>query len=182
MEQLFRTNDTRKFYEKVNHSRKGYVPRADMCRDVEGNLTDESEMINRWRQYFNEHLNGDEANRDGIGVELGEPVAGKTFPAPELQEIQQEIEKLKNNRAAGKDRLPGDLFKHGGEKLVRGLHWVISRIWDEEKLPEEWMDGVVCPTYKKGDKLDCCNFRGITLINAAYKVLSQVLCRRLSLH
>ena len=58
-----------------------------------------------------------------------------------------------------------------------GLHWVISEIWDEKKLPEEWMDGVVCPINKKGDKLDCCNFCGITLINAAYKVLSEVLCR-----
>ena len=57
---------------------------------------------------------------------------------------------------------------------------MISKIWEEEKLPEELMDGVVCPIYKKGDKLDCCNFRGITLINAAYKVLSQVFCRRLS--
>ena len=38
MERLFRANDTRKFYEKVNRSRKGYVPRADMCRDVRGNL------------------------------------------------------------------------------------------------------------------------------------------------
>ena len=57
---------------------------------------------------------------------------------------------------------------------------VISKIRDEEKLPEELMDGLVCPIYKKGDKLDCCNFRGITLINAAYKVLSQVLYRRLS--
>ena len=74
-------------------------------------------MINRCRQNFNEHFNGDEVNSDGIGVELGEPVADNTFPAPELQEIR----KLKNNRAAGKDRLPGVLFKYGGEKLARGL-------------------------------------------------------------
>ena len=125
MEKLLLANDTRKFYEKVNRSRKGYVPRAGMCRDVEGNLlTDESEVINRWRQYFNQHLNGDEANGDDIG----EPAADNTFPAPELQEIQQEIRKLKNNRAAVKDRLPGELFKYGGEKLARGLHWVISKI------------------------------------------------------
>lgn len=152
-----------------------------MCRDDQGNLfTDGSEVVNRWRQYFNEHLNGEEADGDGIGVDLGIPAADDTFPAPELQEIQQDIRKLKNNRAAGKDRLPGELFKYGGEKLARALHWVISKIWDEEKLPEKWMDGVVCPIFKKGDKLGCGNYRGITLINAAYKVLSQILCRRLS--
>ena len=38
---------------------------------------------------------------------------------------------------------------------------------------------VLC-VYQKAYKLDCCNFHDITLINAAYKVLSQVLCRRLS--
>ncbi|XP_038116921.1 uncharacterized protein LOC119769090 [Culex quinquefasciatus] len=38
MEQLFRANETRKYYEKVNRSRKGFVPRADVCRDNEGNL------------------------------------------------------------------------------------------------------------------------------------------------
>ena len=30
---------------------------------------------------------------------------------------------------------------------LRGLYWVFSKIWDEKKLPEEWMDGVVCPIY-----------------------------------
>ena len=40
-------------------------------------------------------LNGDEVNRDGIGVERGKPAADNTVPAPELQEIQQRIRKLK---------------------------------------------------------------------------------------
>ena len=63
--------------------------------------------------------------------------------------VRKEIRQLKNNRAAGKDRLPGELFKYGGEKLARALHLVISKIPEEEKLPDEWMDGVVCPIYTK---------------------------------
>ena len=66
--------------------------------------------------------------------------------------------------------------------MPRVLHLVISKIWEEEKLPDEWMDGVVCPIYKKGDKLDCRNYRSIRLINAAYKIPSLILCRLLSPH
>ncbi|XP_038106367.1 uncharacterized protein LOC119766064 [Culex quinquefasciatus] len=86
MEQLFRANESRKFYEKVNRSRKGFVPRADACRDNEGNLiVNKSEVLDRWKQYFNEHLNGDEADGDGVGVNLGAPAADEQFPAPDLE-------------------------------------------------------------------------------------------------
>ncbi|XP_038120074.1 uncharacterized protein LOC119770038 [Culex quinquefasciatus] len=55
MEQLFRANESRKFYEKVNRSAKA------SCREP------------MWKQYFNEHLNGDEADGDGVGVNLERP-------------------------------------------------------------------------------------------------------------
>ncbi|XP_055622546.1 uncharacterized protein LOC129766114 [Toxorhynchites rutilus septentrionalis] len=181
LEQLFQTNNTRKFYEKVDQSRKTYTPNPDMCRDEEGNLiTSERKVVDRWQQFFDKHLNGEIADGGVMETYLGVPSNDNDVPAPDLQEIQREIGLLNANRAAGKDRLPAELYKHGKNILATALHWVISRIWEEEKLPEEWMEGIVCPIYKKGDRFECGNYRGITLTNTAYKVLSQILTRRLS--
>ena len=82
-------------------------------------------------------------------TDLGVPALDDTFPAPDLQEVKEEIGLLKHNKAAGIDQLPAELMKHGGETLAKALHWVITKIWEDEILPEEWMEGVVCPIYKK---------------------------------
>lgn len=59
LEQLNHSHETRKFYQKLNASRTGFVPRAEMCRDKDGSiLTDDREVTERWKQHFDEHLNG----------------------------------------------------------------------------------------------------------------------------
>ncbi|XP_052564527.1 uncharacterized protein LOC120430808 isoform X2 [Culex pipiens pallens] len=74
MEQLYRSNETRKFYKKLSQSRAGFMPRAEICRDKDGGiLTDEREVIERWKQHFDEHLNGPEAEYQGDG---GNDVSG----------------------------------------------------------------------------------------------------------
>lgn len=39
---------------------------------------------------------------------------------------------------------------------------------------------MICPIYRIGDKLEFENFQAITILNTAYKVLTQIISRRLS--
>ena len=182
MEQLYRSQETRKFYKKLNASRKGFVPRAEMCRDKDGGiLTDEREVIERWKQHYDGHLNCAEAeHQDGRRNDFIGTADEGEVPTPTVSEVKDAIKQLKNNKAAGKDGIAAELIKMGPDRLATCLHRLIVRIWDTEQLPEEWKEGVICPIYKKGDKLECENYRAITILNAAYKVLSQIIFRRLS--
>jgi len=49
-------------------------------------------------------------------------------------------------------------------------------------LPEEWRDSIIVPLYKKGDKTDCSNYSGISLLPTVYKVLSNILLSKLTLY
>jgi len=47
-------------------------------------------------------------------------------------------------------------------------------------LPEEWKESIIVLIYKKGDKTDCSNYRGISLLSTMYKILSNILLSRLT--
>jgi hypothetical protein len=51
--------------------------------------------------------------------------------------------------------------------------------WKEE-LTEGWKELIIVPIYKKGDKTDCSNYRGIFLLSTMYNILSNVLLSRLT--
>jgi hypothetical protein len=42
-------------------------------------------------------------------------------------------------------------------------------IWNKE-LPHQWEESIVMPVYKKVDKTDCSNYRGISLLSTSYKI------------
>ena len=52
--------------------------------------------------------------------------------------------------------------------------------WTSGKLPQQWKDATIVTTYKrKGDKSDCGNSRGTSLLSVAGKVLARVMLQRL---
>jgi len=50
---------------------------------------------------------------------------------------------------------------------------------EEGETAEEWKESITTPIHKKGDKTDCNNYRGLSLLPTTYKILSNILLSRL---
>lgn len=81
-------------------------------------------------------------------------------------------QKKNNNKAPGDDSIITELLKNGGQRLMQ-------KIWTTERIPAEWNLSIICPLHKKGNCMDFNNYRGISLLNTMYKILSNVLLNRL---
>jgi hypothetical protein len=52
-------------------------------------------------------------------------------------------------------------------------------MWSKEELPDQGKESIIVPIYNKGDKSDCSNYQGISLLSTTYKILSNILFSRL---
>jgi hypothetical protein len=51
----------------------------------------------------------------------------------------------------------------------------MNSVWNKEELHNQWKYSIVVPIYKKGDKNDCSNYRGISLLSTSYTILLNIL-------
>ena len=58
--------------------------------------------------------------------------------------------------------------------MVYLLEQLFSVIWREETVPKQWRKGLIVNLFKKGDREDPGNYRGITLLS----VVGEVFCRK----
>ena len=100
-------------------------------------------------------------------------------PEPSASEVELAIDKLKSHKSPVIDQILTKLTKAGGRTICLEIHTLITSMWKKEKLTEEWKESIIVPIHKKGDKIDCNNYRGISLLPTTYKILSNILLSRL---
>jgi sorting nexin-29 len=137
----------------------------------------DDKILEHWIGYFKTLY-----EREDSGEESEEEVFPTVEPLlqePSREEMEKAIYNLNTDRAPGEDDIIAELIKNTSLALKERLHTLICKIWRHERMPDEWKVGLIVPNFKKGDKMKCENYRGITLLNVAYKILSSIILERL---
>lgn len=89
--------------------------------------------------------------------------------------IRSEMRKLKNGKAPGPDNIRNELLKYGGNRLAEQFKVLYNKIIKDTSIPEDWRESITVPLFKKGNKSDPENYRGITLLNSSMKLFTRIL-------
>ena len=96
-----------------------------------------------------------------------------------VEDVRKAVKKLKKGKSPGVDGITSAMLKYGGEALLEWLTRVCKVCVSEEKVPKDWVRAIVVPLYKgKGDRNDCKNYRGLSLLSIPGKVYGRILIER----
>ena len=171
-------NGPKKIYKlaKTRMRRAQDIDRLVFVKDPQDKvLTEDTDIKDRWRQYFDTLLNSINSRKELDDIDKTEG------PIPEVtqEEVKRQLDKMANNKATGPDELPIEVLK-----LLKkdGLEWITSMLAEVQKkgIPKIWRNSTITPLYKnKGDPLNCNNYRGIKLLSHSLKLWERVIEARL---
>ena len=159
---------------------------SQYIRDEEGIMPrDPGLILGRWARFFGTLLY---SKSDKLGVDIIEElpqwrIAHALGMEPTESELIGALRSMANAKAVGPDELPVELLKLGINHdpiVLREFHRVIKLVWHQRKVPQRWRDAVIKVLHKKKDRTECGNYRGISLVAHAGKVLLKIVATRLS--
>jgi hypothetical protein len=152
----------------TNNVRPTIVP----IRDEEGkSITSIEGQIHRWKQYLEEILNSSTTR-----MEREVPISIRPFSK---REIVNSIKAMKNGKAAGADNIPAEVIKADPYMSADILLSLFQDIWQKEKFPKKWKEGITIKVPKKGDLSPCRNWRVVTLLAVISKTFNKIILGRI---
>lgn len=151
-------------------------------KDADGatTITDSEGILARWRSHF-ENLLNDHADTpdDLLRMTPQHPVRHWMALPPSIQDFNKALKRMKPGKAPGPDNIPLELLTHGGPELRNRLMLLILKIWETKTLPNDFRNANIITIFKKGDRENCNNYRGISLLSIASKIFARILLDRL---
>ena len=181
-----RVGDQHKFFQNIKSVQLEETKKVEsQCiRDDGGRLLrDKGRIHERWVRFFRSLLN---AKSDMLDPDIPKrlpqhAVASALGIEPTEEEITTAMKAMANAKAVGPDGLPAELLKlelqQEDRTILLELHRLTTLIWREGNVPQQWKDAIITVLHKKGDKTECGNYRDISPVSHAGKVLLKGVAR-----
>ena len=185
LEKQLRMGDQHGFFQNIKSVQLEETKEVEsQCARDEGRrlLRDKGRIRESWVRFFRSLLNfkSDMLDPDILKRLPQQPVASALGIEPTEEEIATAMKAMANEKAVGPDGLPAELLKLGllqDRTILLEFHRLTTLIWREGKVPQQWKDAVITVLHKKGDKTECGNYRGISLVSYAGKVFLKSGCQ-----
>ena len=147
-------------------------------------ITDRGEQMERWAEHYRELFSRENTVTDAAIESTNPlPVIDELDVPPSAEELSNAINSLACGKAPGNDGIPPEVIKAGKKTtLLHHLHELLLQCWEEGTVPQDMRDSNIITLYKnKGDRSDCNNYRGISLLSIVGKAFARVVLNRLQL-
>ena len=144
-------------------------------------ITDPEKQMQRWKEHYLELYATINTVTDTALDNIPDlPVIEELDNPPTEEELGRAIDCLASGKAPGADGIPPEVLKSGKSVLLRPLHSLLCLCWEQGHIPQDMRDANIVTLYKnKGDRSDCNNYRGISLLSIVGKVFARVALTRL---
>ena len=137
-------------------------------------LTDKEAIIQHWSEYFKGLFSDRRTVQESSPAKIPQvDVKLEMDHLPTRKEIRRVTMQLKVGRSPGINGILAEVYQHGREAVLDKLQDLFTNCWEKETLLQDLRDAVIVSLHKnKGEKSDCSNYRGITLLSIAGKILA----------
>src|SRR5678816_682394 len=170
------------FWKEINKIRNKREDVIIGVKALDGNVVhDDREVEERWKEHFKELLNAgrvdeEEERRQNITMEEFRNV---NIGDITKDEIVNALKKSKGGKSSGLDAIQVEMLKKGGDIVVEWLMRLFNVCWVQCEVPQDWQDSCLVPIYKgKGDKKECSNYRGISLLSVVGKIYGRIIIEK----
>ena len=176
-------------WKVVNEIMKPKEDKTWILKEGEEIITDEKEIADIFNQFFINKIETLKKNIDKTQIrdpleKLEEKVKhrGLKFTLRQVseQKVKKVMDKMNKKKSSGLDGISQECVLMGAEILVIPLTRIINASKETGEFPTEWKKAVVTPLLKKGDAKDKNNYRPVSCLAAASKILEKIVCDQIT--
>lgn len=86
---------------------------------------------------------------------------------------------IRLKRSPGPDGILPEVHVYGGRTPISFLLTIFNLFWISAKLRSDLINAIICILFKKVDRSDCGNYRGISLLSVVGKIFADIVLQGL---